>query len=90
MLTEFFHMNLSDVEARKLNCLYKDFPVHYVWDSHRRIWTRRKRGVVVGRLYTVNPSEDERYYLRILLLNVRSPTSFTYLLTVDGITYETN
>lgn len=90
MLTEFFHMNSTDEEARRLNCLYKNFPRYFVWDSSKRVWNRRKRGVVVGRLCTVNPSEDERYYLRILLLNVRGPKSYLDLLTVNGVVCETN
>ncbi|GAA0161914.1 hypothetical protein LIER_18121 [Lithospermum erythrorhizon] len=50
-----------------------------------RTWTRRKRGTVIGRLYTVNPVENERYYLRLLLNNVRSPTSVDFLLLIDGV-----
>ncbi|XP_061379262.1 uncharacterized protein LOC133319319 [Danaus plexippus] len=57
---------------------------------------RRKQGTPVeghpnvfasdalGRIYTVHPNNDECYYLRLLLVNVRGPTSFKQLRTVNG------
>ncbi|XP_021719158.1 uncharacterized protein LOC110686858 [Chenopodium quinoa] len=39
---------------------------------------------MVGRLTFVGPSEGERFYLRLLLLNVKSPRSFTDLRRVRG------
>ncbi|GAA0168422.1 hypothetical protein LIER_40563 [Lithospermum erythrorhizon] len=50
---------------------------------------RRRRGVPIGQLCTVNPCEDERYYLRVLLLNVACPVSYEFLLTVDGVVCQT-
>ncbi|GAA0146021.1 hypothetical protein LIER_36242 [Lithospermum erythrorhizon] len=85
MLTEFFTTNSMDKEARRLNLLYKEFHKFYVWEYKLRTWTPRKKWISIGRLYTVNPMENERYYLRVLLNNVRSPTSFDNLLTVHGI-----
>jgi hypothetical protein len=38
----------------------------------------------LGRIYTVHPNNDECYYLRLLLANVRGPTLFTRLRTVNG------
>lgn len=40
--------------------------------------------MVIGRIVTVSPNEDERYYLRLLLSHTRAPTSFRDLLTVNG------
>lgn len=40
---------------------------------------------VLGRLYTVHPSQRECFYLRLLLINVRGPTS-----TVNGQLCESN
>ncbi|XP_063907387.1 uncharacterized protein LOC135125669 [Zophobas morio] len=57
---------------------------------------RRKQGMPVeghpnvfssdalGRIYTVHPNNDECYYLRLLLVNVRGPISFKQLRTVNG------
>ncbi|GFQ72534.1 ATP-dependent DNA helicase [Trichonephila clavata] len=38
----------------------------------------------LGRLYTVHPNNAECFYLRLLLINVRGPTSFQELKTVNG------
>ncbi|GAA0157452.1 hypothetical protein LIER_38464 [Lithospermum erythrorhizon] len=63
MLTEFFRLNATQIEARQLNLLYKEFPKHYVWDGQMKTWTKRKKGVVIGRLCIVNPMENERKQL---------------------------
>ncbi|KAL3361944.1 hypothetical protein AABB24_014672 [Solanum stoloniferum] len=51
------------------------------------MWTRRKRGHVIGRVVTCHPTEEERYYLRLLLMNVRGPKSYEDLRTVNGVQY---
>ena len=49
------------------------------------MWNPRKNATsAIGRLYMVQPSEGERYYLRILLTRVRGATSFDDLKTVEG------
>ncbi|UYV74978.1 hypothetical protein LAZ67_12001956 [Cordylochernes scorpioides] len=42
---------------------------------------------VIGRMHTVSVKEQERYYLRLLLLNVKAAQSFDDLKTVDEILY---
>ena len=85
MLTEFFHMNATDERAKTLKCTYKEFPEHFVWKPGKRIWDIRQQRGSIGRIVTANPSEGERYFLRLLLLNVKGPTSFDDLKTVDGV-----
>ncbi|KAG5602925.1 hypothetical protein H5410_034295, partial [Solanum commersonii] len=87
MLTEFFLMNKSNKEAMDLNLLYREFPEHFVWSTTNKMWTRRKRGHVIGRVVTCHPTEGERYYLRLLLMNVRGPKSYEDLRTVNGVQY---
>jgi len=82
-LTEFFTVCREDSFARSL--LYRDMPEHYRWISGRKIWQRRKQKGQIGRIVYANPSEGERYYLRVLLNHVRGPTSFEDLKTVAGI-----
>ncbi|KAL7085708.1 hypothetical protein ACP275_14G295400 [Erythranthe tilingii] len=89
MLTEFFSMNCHDADAIRLNLLYKEFPEFFVWETVHRKWKLRKRQKVVGRLCTVNPQEGERYFERLLLVNIRCPVSFDDLLTVDGQQFNT-
>ncbi|XP_023315517.1 uncharacterized protein LOC111693855 [Trichogramma pretiosum] len=43
----------------------------------------------LGRLYTVHPNNQECFYLRLLLINVRGPTSFQDLKTINGQVCET-
>ncbi|CAB3249919.1 unnamed protein product [Arctia plantaginis] len=43
----------------------------------------------VRRMYTVHPKNDECFYLRLLLVNVRGPTSFETLRTVNGVIFPT-
>ena len=38
----------------------------------------------IGRLYMVQPSKGERYYLRILLTHVKGDTNFDDLKSVNG------
>ena len=49
-----------------------------MWNPHKNVTS------AIGRLYIVQPSEGERYYLRILLTRVRGATSFDDLKTVEG------
>ncbi|GAA0166264.1 hypothetical protein LIER_40157 [Lithospermum erythrorhizon] len=74
-----------DHEATELNMLYKEFLQYYVWHTQFKARTRRKRGIVIGRMCAVNPIENERYYLRVLLSNVRCPKSYDDLLIVNGV-----
>ncbi|XP_059290188.1 uncharacterized protein LOC132043739 [Lycium ferocissimum] len=88
MLTEFFLMNAEDEDAKNLNLLYREFPEYFVWSTDKT-WSRRKQGKVIGRVVTCHPTEGERYYLRLLLMNVRGPKSYQDLRTVNRILYNT-
>ena len=39
-------------------------------------------------MYTVSVKDEERFYLRVLLLHVRGVTCFEQLKSVNGATYE--
>ena len=67
--------------------LYPDFPKYYVWNKSQKIWTNRVRKGKsnIGRIYIVNPSEGEKYYLRMLLYHVSGATSFKELRSFNGI-----
>ncbi len=68
--------------------MYSKFPVHYTWDKTNHIWKSRKNTVsVIRRLYMVQFSEGERYYLRTLLTHVKGVTSFDDLKTVNSYVY---
>lgn len=75
-------------EQNNRNCYTKaSFPKEYVWDTQTRTWHECKDRQVIGRIITANPKEGERYYLRMLLVHIPGPTSYAYLQTVDGLTY---
>ncbi|XP_076938405.1 uncharacterized protein LOC143606552 [Bidens hawaiensis] len=65
--------------------LYKDFPKQFTWNAGSRRWNRRVLKPQRGRLVSANLAEGERYYLRLLLSNVKGPTSFEDLCTVNGV-----
>lgn len=44
---------------------------------------------MLGRVYTIHPSNTECYYSRMLLHHVRRPTSFTILKTTNDIVHPT-
>ena len=82
-LTAFFQENMDNPAARAYT--YIEFPVHYTWNLSLRKWKPRKTATtMIGRLYMVQPSEGERYYLRTLLTHVKGSTSFNDLKTVNG------
>ncbi|XP_059288087.1 uncharacterized protein LOC132041391 [Lycium ferocissimum] len=89
ILTEFFVMNRENSDAKQLNLMYKEFPGYFVWWPQNKRWSRRKKGNVIGRVVTCHPTEGERYYLRLLLMNVRGPKSYKDLRTVNEVLYNT-
>ncbi|XP_060969641.1 uncharacterized protein LOC115712305 [Cannabis sativa] len=63
----------------------KDIFTRSMLTEENKIWTPRKNGCVIGRIVAANPIEGERYYLRLLLSHIRSPTSYDDLKIVNGI-----
>ena len=96
-LMAFFKLCQTDAFAKTL--LYVEVPSYYTWVNNR--WQRRKKGQVVvgfpnvvkddtiGRVYTVHPNQQECFFLRLLLHEVRGPTSFQDLKTFNGQVYTT-
>ncbi|CAH9105004.1 unnamed protein product [Cuscuta europaea] len=84
MLTQFFSMNTTDETAKRINLLYVHFPEYFVWVEKDKKWAPRKKREVIGRLVSVNPAEGDRYYLRLLLMNVKAPKSYEHLKTVGS------
>jgi hypothetical protein len=66
-----------------------DFPSVFIWTNGTKKWTIRQRGCCVGRLYFVNPSAGERYFLCKLLTKVKGDVSFEALRTVNNIVHDT-
>ena len=96
-LIGFFELCRSDNFATTL--LYSEVPAYYTWKNNK--FVRRKQGKavpghhgvkkdqVLGRVYTVHPNNAECYYLRLLLHEVKGPTSFEDLKRVSGVVHPT-
>jgi hypothetical protein len=87
MLTEWFVANKTFTSARTLT--YCDFPTEWTWDTQRRSWHERGGGQKIGRVYYVQPTSGELYYLRSLLMIVKGATCFADLRSFEGRTYLT-
>ncbi len=73
-----------------LTTLYVDYPEIAMWSKSKKAWHLRKRAAgqrgagrnnhvtlgTMGRMYFVQPSEGERYYLRVLLTHIVGATCF--------------
>ena len=87
-LMAWFDLNADDQNADARQYTYRQIPEHYRFDKNR--WIKRtKKLAVIGRLYTVSPKEQERFYLRIMLLNVPGARSYEDLRTVNGVLHST-
>jgi hypothetical protein len=90
-LTAFFELNEREgndslvlFPTKKIkDLLYIDVPQHCVWVSSSRIWMQRVRKckiVQIGRVNMPYDAQKELWALRLLLMNVPGPTSFSHLL----------
>lgn len=98
-LVAFFKLCQKDEFAKRL--LYYEIPAYYTWNKTKKIFVRRIKGKIInsnyeirksdtiGRVYTIHPNNDECYYLRMLLHQIRGPTCFNDLKTIDGCTFST-
>ncbi|CAH1432559.1 unnamed protein product [Lactuca virosa] len=87
MFTAFFDKNKEDSNARKY--LYKNFPKRFTWNQSNHCWRTRKPKSMIGRLVYANPTEGERYYLRLLLCHTTGPTCFEDIYTANGVLHLT-
>lgn len=88
-LTAWFAYNAVNTEGRQT--LYHDFPKRHVF-TKRGSWKLRERGTpAVGRMYWVDPTAGEQFYLRLLLTHVPGARSFEDLRRspIDGHVCET-
>ncbi|XP_072018370.1 uncharacterized protein [Amphiura filiformis] len=85
-LTAWMKFNEDHPEARQHT--YDQFPVHYRWDAANKRWLPRKTSnYCIARVYSTNPAQGERHYLRMLLHHIPGATCYNDLKTVHGTTY---
>ena len=73
---------------------YHEVPRHFTWHAGNKEWLPRRRGldspfVMIGRMYNVQPSQGERFFLRLLLTRVTGAGSYEELRTVGGVVLPT-
>lgn len=87
-LTAWFKENQQNPDN---NHLYTEMPEHYTWDTKTCKWKKRQRNrMSIGRIYSANPAESERFFLRLLLQHVRGATCFEDVRrSQDGTLYPT-
>ncbi|CAG9765932.1 unnamed protein product [Ceutorhynchus assimilis] len=89
MLIDYFALNSRNPEARQYS--YSTIPTYYVFKKvdGKYQWIHRQRQFnVIGRMYSVSPTQTELFHLRILLLHVKGPLSFEDIKTVNGVRQE--
>ncbi|KAK8809606.1 hypothetical protein WA158_000549 [Blastocystis sp. Blastoise] len=97
MLTAYFKMNDLYINEESRGTMdepsiltYIEFPKYYTYDSKLKKWNHRRRNnKVIGRLPYIDPTNDNLFCLRILLLHVSRPLSFDDLKCYEGQIYNT-
>ena len=90
-LTAWFVANSEYPEAAR-GVKYHDFPKFFVWLTTQRKWKPRTRTQpsTVGRMYSADPVEGERFFLRLLLTEVTGRKSYDCVKTLpNGTVCET-
>ncbi|CAG8702833.1 7450_t:CDS:2, partial [Cetraspora pellucida] len=86
MLMEYFEMNKVDPSA--CNFTYREFLRYYVWNNTAKKWIKHCQGQVIRRIYIVNSNKGERYYLRLLLNNVKEPEQIYHQTMHEAAQYQ--
>nr|XP_025678206.1 uncharacterized protein LOC112778052 [Arachis hypogaea] len=83
MFTTWMDANNNYSEAKELT--YSEFPIFFVYNKKEKIWSRRKCGYTIGRIYYVPPTCGELFYLRMMLNFVRGPTNYDQIKSANGV-----
>ncbi|XP_073130774.1 uncharacterized protein [Henckelia pumila] len=62
---------------------------YFTWHRDIKEWEPRKRDEVISRIFSCHPTDGKKFYLKLLLMHIRKPTSFKDLQTINGVTYAT-
>ena len=90
-LMAYFTANQDFEEAQTVK--YEDFPKFFVWNTGTKTWTKRQRitniPTQIGQMVAFHPSQDEKFYLCLLLKHKSSSTSYSQLHTVNQVQHPT-
>ena len=85
-LMAWFQLNQHDEAAH--NFYFYDISLYYVFENNMWQRCRQNSSKIIGRMYTVHPRDQDKYYLWLLLLHVKGATSFENLRTVNGVLHD--
>lgn len=85
MFLAWFEANKLYPEANELT--YCEFPTKFVWNKDARVWTKRKKGLSIGRLFYVAPGAGDNHYLRMLINVIRGAKCHADMRRVNGKLY---
>jgi hypothetical protein len=91
-LMAWFEANRTQalIDAGAHDYLYQDFPKKFVWDKKNTVWKVRQRYKVIGRMYVVYPSAGEKFYLRLLLTQIKGKFYTIMIFQSTHISYRCN
>lgn len=87
MFTTWFGANKIFDGAKILT--YGDFISKFVYHKQSRSWKLRKIGYTIDRLIWVPQSTGELYYLRMMLIVKKGPSSYDDIKKIDGFQQKT-
>jgi len=94
LLCKFDSVIIHSIQANQQydaakDVLYQDFPSYFTWKPKEMVWTPRRKGYAIGRIYNCGTRAGDCFCLRLLLTHVKGPQSEQHLCTVDGVQHAT-
>ena len=67
---------LCKVDSLAKTITYAQIPNFFTFEKSKTKFKRRKKGFIIGRINYAPHKQEDAYYLRVLLNDVKGPTSY--------------